>query len=823
MVDTSKKTVIRLLIQVIKTRIRYIFSLNKKIFWMSEPAHNFGLTDHPLDHHGEPIVDVFSAITKLTSKKANSILELSFKEKKTNSFLFDGTSFNIYRIRELGAQGGDLYRYEGEKSRNCLIQIDFIQPSIYRLRCSEQSLIPDHDTEMVCNNIHKDVKVDFSEEEEFFKLETSEMTLELFKTDFRIRVREKSGKIITESGGKTKNEFPNAMDAWPLGFIYDKKSGRNFGVDSFTLYPQEAVYGLGEKFSPLNKIGQTIGIWNCEGSGNTTLRSYKNIPFFMSTRGYGVFVNESKPITFWIGSRETCKNIFAVENDLIDYFFFKGNFKQILYNYTELTGKSPVPPKWSFGTWMSRISYSSQDEVLNVANKLREMEFPSDVINIDTNWFKDEWFCDWEFSEEKFPDPEGMFAELAKKNFRVCLWQSPYIVDSLKLRKEAEKKKLLAKNKGPFYFMTWPAHIIDFSKQEAVEWYQKKLKNLFTKGAAVIKVDFGEGIERHQQFDKYSGTEMHNLFPLLYNKAAFDITKETFGKGIIWARSAYAGSQKYPVHWSGDNSSNFENLLSSLRGGLSLGMCGFTFWGQDCGGFMGTPSDKQYIRWTQFSIFNSHIRYHGGPPRFREPWNYSETTQKIVRDFLVLRYRLLPYIYSEAYFMAKQGRPMVSPLALEFQDDPSVHNIEDQFLFGRNILVAPIFTEEDSRTLYIPEGLWYDYWTKSAIEGPKWINRSYDQTQIPLFIKGGTIIPLGPNLQYIDENREDDELSLEIFPDESGKAVYLIKDDNQEIEIESTISNNTLFVNVNPPIRKINVNYPDGISISEVVINNTSP
>ncbi|GAG36034.1 unnamed protein product, partial [marine sediment metagenome] len=239
---------------------------------------------------------------------------------------------------------------------------------------------------------------------------------------------------------------------------------------------------------------------------------------------------------------------------------------------------------------------------------------------------------------------------------------------------------------------------------EAVAWYQGKLKNLFDVGASVIKVDFGEGIEPPMKFKEYTGRQMHNLFPLLYNKAVFEITEQTFGEGIIWARSAYAGSQRYPVHWSGDNSSNFENLLCSLRGGLSLGLCGFTFWSQDTGGFVGTPTDDLYIRWTQLSIFQSHIRYHGCPPRYREPWNYEPETQEIVRKYLNFRYQLLPYLYTEAQIASQKGLPMLCPLVIEFQTDPNVANIEDQFMCGRNLLIAPILTKNNTRNIYIPDG-----------------------------------------------------------------------------------------------------------------------
>ncbi|MCK4514263.1 MAG: alpha-xylosidase, partial [Spirochaetaceae bacterium] len=298
----------------------------------------------------------------------------------------------------------------------------------------------------------------------------------------------------------------------------------------------------------------------------------------------------------------------------------------------------------------------------------------------------------------------------------------------------------------PFVFLFFgPTHAIDFSKKEGVAWYKEKLKGLFELGASVMKVDFGEQIQPHQEFSKYSGREMHNLYPLLYNKAAFEATEEHLGKGnaVIWARSAYAGSQRYPVHWSGDNSSNFPNMLTSLRAGLSLGLCGFTFWSQDTGGFVGIPDDKLYIRWTALSIFQSHMRFHGCEPRFREPWNFSTETQDIVRKFLELRYRLIPYIFSESIQAAREGLPLMRSFFLEFPDDPNTLNIEDQFCSGTKLLVAPILTEADRRRLYLPEGVWYNFWERKAIQGPKWIHEESALDEIPLYVKAGCFLPMG--------------------------------------------------------------------------------
>jgi len=775
-----------------------------------------------LDVDGTAFNSLFTVIRKIRSKKAASVLQVKYLERKENSFLFRAKGFNIYQIRDLENELAHQYKITGKtRFKELILQIDLLREDIYRLRLTAEKVVPENKTPMINEDItDRQLNVDFKELGDRYTITTQKITLEIYKEDFRIRVYDAQGNLITESGSKTKNEFPTTMDAFPLGFIKDKKSSLTFGVESFVLYPGEGIYGLGEHFGPLNKVGKTYAFWNFEGVGNTSGRVYKNIPFFMSTRGYGIFVNESRPITFWVGSREYCKNQIAVEGDLIDYYCFYGpSFKKILFNYTELTGKASVPPKWSFGTWMSRITYYSQKEVLDVAKKLRDLSFPSDVIHIDTGWFKKDWHCDWEFDGKRFPDPERMFKEAREMGFRISLWQEPYVTDETDLYREAKMKKVLAKNSSPFLFLLrYPAHPIDFSNPEAFSWYQNLLKKLLDMGASAIKVDFGEGIEPAMGFMKYDGRQMHNLYPLLYSKAAFEITEEATGDKIIWARSAYAGSQRYPVHWSGDNSANYENLLCSLRGGLSLGLCGFSFWSQDTGAFVGTPTDDLYIRWTQLSIFQSHIRFHGAPPRYREPWNYKPETQKIIRKYLNLRYQLIPYIYSESHVAALEGLPVLRALVLDFQQDRTVFNIEDQFMCGRNIMIAPILTESNARDIYLPEGIWYDYWTGTRYEGRQWITCAYDLEKAPFFIRGGTVLPLGKEVQSTEEI-DCETFTLKTYLDNEGRAEYKIIGDPKCISIQIFQEENTINVTIDPEPASLQVEISGKLKLDDIFIN----
>ncbi|MCD4752697.1 MAG: DUF4968 domain-containing protein [Anaerolineaceae bacterium] len=780
------------------------------------PNTYVSLSDHPLDQGAINFDNVFD-LFGIPSRTAACVLRIDLRERQGNSFIFHARGYDIYRNRRMGMDHTYVTDDEMPYTRMTW-RLDFLRADAYRVRLSAGNSVPDNVTPMIASDISDpQLEVTLEEHADYFLLHTSALNLKIYRDDFRTEVLDTAGHKVTESGGRQKTLFSTVLDSFPSGLIHDDDSGLDFAVENFTLSPSEAVYGFGEWFSTLNKRGQTVGLWAIDGMGNTSGRTYKNIPFFMSTAGYGVFVNHVLPMTFFVGSRSYVHNLLVAEGKSLDYYFFYGpSLKKIVSAYTDLTGKSPVPPKWSFGLWVSRISYDSQDEVLETGRRLRDEEYPADVIGVDTNWFKGEWQCDWQFGP-RFPDPEGMFSQLREQNLRVCLWQWPYICEHLEIFKEAKEKNVLAKESG-FDMLLFKAHTIDMSNPEAVEWYQSKLRRLFDLGAAAIKVDFGEHVRDYESYQKYTGREMHNLYPLLYNQAAFEVSQEYFGRGIIWARSAYAGSQRYPIHWSGDNSSTFENMLCSLRGGLSFGLSGFTFWSNDVGGFTGTPSDRLYLRWAQFSIFNSHMRLHGGGPRFREPWNYELETQDIFRRFIELRYRFLPYLYSEAHHSAKSSLPVMRPLVYEFQNDPTTFNIEDQFLYGQAVLVAPILDERDERKIYLPAGLWADAWTGEITTGPCWINYQAEIERVPFFYRGGYAVPQGPKMQYVDEHPLD-PLTLHIVLDESGHAAYTLIDDDETIIISGQFSNGVFDLQVDSAPLGLVLNVYSVNEIKRVVCN----
>jgi len=780
------------------------------------PNTYIGLSDHPLDRKAINLANVFDLFGS-PPRTAACVLRVSLRERRGNSFVLHARGYDVYHNRRMEADHKYVTTDEMPYTEMTW-RLDFLRSDVYRVRLSRGDRVPDNVTPMVVDDIaDSELDVTLEEHSDYYLLRTQSLCLKVYRTDFRTEVLDAAGHKVTEVGGRQKTLFSTVLDSFPTGVIHDDETGMNFAVENFTLSPGEAVYGFGERFSTLNKRGQTVGLWAVDGMGNTSGRTYRNIPFFMSTAGYGVFVNHVLPMTFFVGSRSYVHNLLMAEGKSLDYYFFYGpSFTKIVSAYTDLTGKSPVPPKWSFGLWVSRISYDSQEEVLETARRLRAERFPADVINVDTNWSEGEWQCDWHFGR-RFPDPAGMFRQLQEQHLRVCLWQWPYICEHLDIFKEAEKKGFLAKG-GNFDMLLFKVGTIDMSNPQAVKWYQAQLQRLFDLGGAVIKVDFGEHVRDYERYQAYSGREMHNLFPLLYNQAAFEVTEEHFGRGVIWARSAYAGSQRYPVHWSGDNSPTFENMLCSLRGGLSFGLSGFTFWSNDVGGFTGTPTDRVYVRWTQFGIFNSHMRLHGGGPHYREPWNYTPETQDIFRRMVELRYRFLPYLYSEAHHSARAGLPLMCPLVYEFQDDPTTFNIEDEFLFGQAVLVAPILTEEDERKIYLPAGLWADGWTGEVIAGPCWLDYQADLERVPFFYRGGCAVPLGPAMQYVDELPLD-PLTLHIVPDEDGRATYTMIDDDETVVVSSLLHDGTFDLQVRTRPRGLVLNIYTAETIERVVCN----
>lgn len=541
---------------------------------------------------------------------------------------------------------------------------------------------------------------------------------------------------------------PARHDAFPLVLI-EKNGSPDRCAFALYAHPDACFYGTGERFSKMDLSGHTFQLRNQDGQGVNNRRTYKNIPFYLSSEQYGLFLHTTSFAKFSLADHSTRSAQVLVEEPSLDFFLIGGDRpEEILYGYRCLTGFPSMPPLWSFGVWMSRMTYFSEEEVNEVCDALRAGDFPCDVIHLDTGWFETDWLCEWKFNKERFADPAKFIANLKNNGFRVSLWQLPYIAFNAEQYQEAKENQYISQSErkisGASNFSVQDyAGTIDFTYDRATDWYENNLlRPLLEMGIDCIKTDFGEDIHLDAEYHGMKPAQLHNLYPLLYQKAAYEITKQVRGEGIVWARAGWAGCQRYPLHWGGDSACSWDGLAGSLKGGLHLGLSGFAFWSHDVPGFHGVPDfmnsvipDDLYVRWTQFGVFSSHIRYHGSSKR--EPWHFPEVAD-IVRDWWKLRYRLIPYILVESEKCVRTGMPLLRALIFHHPEDKTCRHIDDEYYFGDSFLVAPVMNPSGIRDIYLPEGAWVHFFTKEKYAGNRWLrNVETPLDQMPVFVKKG--------------------------------------------------------------------------------------
>ena len=574
---------------------------------------------------------------------------------------------------------------------------------------------------------------------------------------WKVLVYDASGKLLTQTihSSDVRNTFTPAV---PFSFIRRASDYSRSMNAVMELAPGEKIYGCGESFQSFNKRGEKVVLWTDDANGTQNETMYKPIPFYMSSRGYGVFMHHSTPISVDFGKYYSSINSMMIGDDELDLFFFIGEPKEILDEYTDLTGKAPMPPLWSFGFWMSRITYFSEADGREVVKNLRKYKIPSDVIHFDTGWFGVDWRCDYTFPVDRFPDPEKMLTDFKKEGFQVCLWQLPYFTPQNTLFPELVNNGLAVKDaKGN---IPYEDAVMDLSNPATIQWYQDKIAGLLNQGVAVIKVDFGEAAPANGLYHSgRTGFYEHNLYPLRYNKAVADITKDITGYPFIWARSAWAGSQRYPVHWGGDAATSDNAMAATLRGGLSFGLSGFSFWSHDIGGFVTAAPEDLYRRWTPFGMLSSHVRSHGNPPT--EPWEYGEDFMNVFRESDNLRYQLMPYIYSQAKHSSENGLPMVRALFVEHPEDAGTWLVDDEYLFGEDLLVAPLFESGNTRDVYLPAGEWIDYQSGKTYQGG-WHQLSAGEVPVILMVRSGAAIPLA-KLAQTTQDIDWTQIELKVF------------------------------------------------------------
>ena len=558
------------------------------------------------------------------------------------------------------------------------------------------------------------------------------------------------GRVLTGSG----RAGMGAIEVAGSGSYVHEQLGLGVG---------ESVYGLGERFGPLVKNGQAIDVWNEDG-GTCSDLAYKNVPFYLTDRGYGVLVNHPGRVSFEVGSEMVSRVQFSVAGQSLEYLVIYGPTPaDILRKYTALTGRPALPPAWSFGLWLTTSFTTSYDEatVTSFLDGMAARGLPLSVFHFDTFWMREFHWCDFEWDRRAFPDPHGMLARLAGRGLRTCVWINPYIAQQSALFAEGMACGYLLRKPDGDVWQTdlWQAGmaLVDFTNPAARAWFAGKLRALLDMGVSCFKSDFGERIPTDVvYFDGSDPERMHNFYTQIYNQTVFELLTEHRGAGeaVVFARSATVGGQRFPVHWGGDSTTTFESMAETLRGGLSLAMCGFGFWSHDIGGFEGTPDPAVFKRWIAFGLLSSHSRLHGNQS-YRVPWLFDEEAVDILRRFVTLKHRLMPYLYGAAVTAHQDGLPVMRPMALAFPDDPACAHLERQYMLGGDVLVAPVFSAAGEVSYYVPAGRWTDVLRGTVVEGPRWVREQHGFDTVPVLARPGAVIAMGgrddrPDYDYAD-------------------------------------------------------------------------
>lgn len=611
-------------------------------------------------------------------------------------------------------------------------------------------------------------EIDCVETENTITVRSGQLSLVIDRKNWSMRY-EREGKLLTKS---TEKDLGYMKTDW-RGEAYDR-GGNCYMTQQLGLSVGELIYGLGERFTPFVKNGQSVSIWNEDG-GTSTEQSYKNIPFYLSNKGYGVFVNHPEKVEFEVATEQVTKVGFSVPGESLDYFFFNGPaMKEVLMRYTDLTGKPSLPAQWTFGLWLSTSFTTDYDEktVMSFIDGMLARDIPLSVFHFDCCWMREYHWTDFIWDQRVFPDPEGMLRRIKEKGIKICVWINSYVGQESVLFEEGARKGYFLKrpNGDVWQWDMWQPGlaIVDFTNPEACRWYQEKLEKLLDMGVDCFKTDFGERIPVDAVY--YNGADpvkMHNYYTYLYNKTVYEVLEKKRGReeAVLFARSATVGGQKFPVHWGGDCWSDYESMEESLRGGLSLTSSGFGFWSHDIGGFESTSTPDVYKRWAAFGLLSTHSRLHGSHS-YRVPWVYDEEAVEVVRRFTKLKLELLPYLYSSAVVTSRTGVPMMRSMVLEFQQDLNCQYLDKQYMLGDSLLVSPIFNEEGIAQYYLPEGSWTNYLTGETVKGGSWRRERHNYDSIPLLVRENSVIAV----------QTDAKNALESYADKLELKVYELQD-----------------------------------------------
>ena len=633
----------------------------------------------------------------------------------------------------------------------------------------------------------------------------------IYTGDAHVRIEENEEQLIYQTGSlkavidKAPNGYKMAFyegDTFltessfrNLAYMQNTKTGKNYMLEQMFLDVDEYVYGLGERFTPFVKNGQVVEMWNEDG-GTASEIAYKNIPFYVTNKGYGILVDNEGDVAYEIASEKVERIQFSVEGERLDYYVISGKTPMgTVEKYTDLTGKPALPPAWSFGLWLTTSFTTNYDEATTSSfiQGMADRQIPLHVFHFDCYWMDAYEWCNFEWDPATFPDPKGMLKRYHDRGLHICVWINPYIGQKSCLFKEGKENGYLVKKKDGSVWQTdlWQPGmaLVDFTNPDAVAWYQGKLKTLLDMGVDCFKTDFGERIpvKDIMYFDHSDPVKMHNYYTYLYNQAVFELLERERGTGeaVLFARSATVGGQQFPAHWGGDCSASYVSMAETLRGGLSLSLGGFGFWSHDISGFESTAPADIYKRWCQFGLLSSHSRLHGSSS-YRVPWLFDDEACEILKEFVNLKCRLMPYLYGQAVRSHTEGRPVLRPMVLDFPQDRACDTLDRQYMFGDSLLVAPIFKENGEVQYYLPEGTWYNLITGAEVTGGKWQKETHDYHSLPLMVRPNSILPLGNNDQRPDYDYADGVTLVVSAFDEGAEAFVEIPDLSGETVMKVT-------------------------------------
>ncbi len=646
--------------------------------------------------------------------------------------------------------------------------------------------------------------------------------VEINETSPYVEISEDDHEIVYQSGS-LKAVINKEPSSWGIVFydgerrltdtgyrnmahMNNRDTKKSYMVEQLAIDVDEYIYGLGERFTPFVKNGQIVDMWNEDG-GTSSEITYKNIPFYITNKGYGVLVDNEGDVSYEIASEKVERIQFSAEGERLDYYVINGQTPMgTVEKYTQLTGKPALPPAWSFGLWLTTSFTTNYDEATTSSfiDGMAQRDIPLHVFHFDCYWMDAYEWCNFKWDPKTFPDPKGMLARYHEKGLKICVWINPYIGQKSCLFAEAAENGYLIQRKDGSIWQTdlWQPGmgIVDFTNPAATKWYQDKLKVLLDMGVDCFKTDFGERIPVKDiaYYDGSDPVKMHNYYPFLYNKAVFELLEKERGKGeaVVFARSATAGGQQFPAHWGGDCSATYPSMAETLRGGLSLACGGFGFWSHDISGFEQTAPADIYKRWCAFGLLSSHSRLHGSSS-YRVPWLFDDEACEVLAKFVRLKCALMPYLYAQAVRSHEEGRPMLRPMILDFADR-SCETLDKQYMLGDSLLVAPIFKESGEVEYYLPKGKWVQLLTGEVIVGGEWKKETHDYFSLPLLVRPNSVLAVGachdkPDYDFAEGvtfylSEFEDGASAEIFvTDVKGNKVRRVSAVRSGDEIKVTV------------------------------------